>query len=1291
MRRKVFSILLSLAMVITMMPAMTMMSLAEETGVAPAPTVSASNDVSVLMLKATKTGSKYIKLSWNKVSGATKYKVYGNIKGKKLKNLATLKSSKKSYTVKKIKGTKLKAHKVYMFYVQSYKGKKKLTKLAKSRTIAFVTAKTMGKYANPTKITASETDCTVAVGSTKQLTATVTMPKGKKHLSSKYGTKLIYKSNNPSVATVDSKGLVTGVSVGDAKIYIQDLSGLYCTTTVKVLSQDEVAFNTYKQEVLTKCDALLKSDSTYAQKTLVANAKAKINNLQFDSSKSLTDNKAAIDSIYNELKNAISGGEDNPSGPTPAPSTYTVTFDMQGHGTQISSEAGLASGAKATKPTDPTAAGFTFGGWYREATFTTEWNFDTDTVTSNTTLYAKWTAKETAIEEAVVHGSDIQADGKIVKITSGDGKTALILTEDQANELANKINDLLKNSAVADSSGNGLKESTKINNDGLSDIISKLKDGITDNVAKKNLEYKTSADVDLQIKVVLSTVNVNSTEDLTVTSMEFDVTPIATTTVKDSSGKTVSVSADIKSCLTSGVKFRLPIDSSLNDTGNSIAVYHEGKFLGNYEIKGDTPNTYIEIESRYFSKYSYQLLNANNAGATIGDTLYFKFADAVADVENDETITLLKPANGELIISKEISFTVYKNGKDYYATLSAGDGYILNKTNEMEQQITYSCLPKKISDILPAGFPTSDDSAWVTTGGKKTYIDGDDIKVANLTLGKDVTVTKSGDNYVCTSGDATVTFNIKDGAVESITVTGSTDSNGTYVPAGTTFKAVYDTTNDANTLTFYYDAVDHSGEGTVYENGLFDNSQSMGAKWGYNSVRNSVKNVVIDESVKNYDGLTSTAYMFFYMNNAQNIKGAENLDVSNVTDMTYMFGNYGSNTIAFTEVPDVSKWNTSKVENMTGVFYYYAKSSKDLAEVPDVSKWNTSNVTSMESLFNTYGQSSAILNKVPNVSEWDTSKVTNMFKLFNSYAHDSKDLTEVPDVKKWKTGSVTNMSFMFNVYGYTSIKLNDVPNVRVWDTSKVENMKNMFSGYGYTSEELMEGPVVSDWDTTKVEQMEVVFKDYGYNSTKLKDVPDVSNWKTGNVTNMKQMFDNYGNASTNISCVLDLSGWDLSKITGTNGVKVFNFNPKTFNVTIPAKTGDKDNDSNNWYYGDGTNTIAPPAGKSFTLAAKEMTVADVLPEGFPTSKDVGWKNEYNFSMFKDGSNLVIYKSDGHQVDTVPLETVLTKYVNTWKCSSSSYDGSSFTFNMNGDNLVSIEYSYCGWDGYNYADGTYTQQ
>lgn len=69
--------------------------------------------------------------------------------------------------------------------------------------------------------------------------------------------------------------------------------------------------------------------------------------------------------------------------------TYTVTFDTDG-GSSIPSQT-VAAGGKVTKPSNPTKSGSTFDNWYKNAAKTQLWNFATDTVTADTTLYAKWT------------------------------------------------------------------------------------------------------------------------------------------------------------------------------------------------------------------------------------------------------------------------------------------------------------------------------------------------------------------------------------------------------------------------------------------------------------------------------------------------------------------------------------------------------------------------------------------------------------------------------------------------------------------------------------------------------------------------------------------------------------------------------------------------------------------------------------------------------------------------------------------------------------------------------------
>lgn len=68
---------------------------------------------------------------------------------------------------------------------------------------------------------------------------------------------------------------------------------------------------------------------------------------------------------------------------------FTVTYVSNG-GTEVNSEE-VESGQKATKPTDPTRSGYVFKGWFTDdSDFTDAWDFDSDTIASNTTLYAKW-------------------------------------------------------------------------------------------------------------------------------------------------------------------------------------------------------------------------------------------------------------------------------------------------------------------------------------------------------------------------------------------------------------------------------------------------------------------------------------------------------------------------------------------------------------------------------------------------------------------------------------------------------------------------------------------------------------------------------------------------------------------------------------------------------------------------------------------------------------------------------------------------------------------------------------
>jgi uncharacterized repeat protein (TIGR02543 family) len=72
-----------------------------------------------------------------------------------------------------------------------------------------------------------------------------------------------------------------------------------------------------------------------------------------------------------------------------AGANYTVTFDSQG-GSAVATITAIP-GSTITAPAIPTRLGYAFAWWYKEAACVNAWDFSTDTVTSDITLYAKWT------------------------------------------------------------------------------------------------------------------------------------------------------------------------------------------------------------------------------------------------------------------------------------------------------------------------------------------------------------------------------------------------------------------------------------------------------------------------------------------------------------------------------------------------------------------------------------------------------------------------------------------------------------------------------------------------------------------------------------------------------------------------------------------------------------------------------------------------------------------------------------------------------------------------------------
>ena len=174
-----------------------------------------------LQAAASKTTSKSVKLTWNKVKGADGYQIYGAKCGKanKLKLLKdTQKGSTKTYTQKKLKkGT------AYKYVVRAYKviDGKRIT-IAASKCVHVYTDG--GKYGNTKSVKVKKikkSKVTLKKGKTYKLRASEV--KAKKPL--KRHRKLGYESSNEKVATVTSKGVIRAKAKGTCTVYVYAQNG----------------------------------------------------------------------------------------------------------------------------------------------------------------------------------------------------------------------------------------------------------------------------------------------------------------------------------------------------------------------------------------------------------------------------------------------------------------------------------------------------------------------------------------------------------------------------------------------------------------------------------------------------------------------------------------------------------------------------------------------------------------------------------------------------------------------------------------------------------------------------------------------------------------------------------------------------------------------------------------------------------------------------------------------------------------------------------------------------------
>ncbi len=259
----------------------------------------------------------------------------------------------------------------------------------------------------------------------------------------------------------------------------------------------------------------------------------------------------------------------------------------------------------------------------------------------------------------------------------------------------------------------------------------------------------------------------------------------------------------------------------------------------------------------------------------------------------------------------------------------------------------------------------------------------------------------------------------------------------------------------------------------------------------------------------------------FLLASAPNIN---NWDVSNATDMSYMF----NNAVVFNEPLD--KWNVSAVKDMTWMFCYASAFNQP------VDSWNVSKVTSMEAMF----AGDSVFNQPLN--SWNISKVINIANMFagciafnqplnnwnvsavvNMHAVFAGAISFNQPIDKWDVSSAINMGLMFK----SAIAFNQP--IGNWDVSAATQLWGMFH-----SATAFNQPI-GDWDVSGVEGFGEMFMDASaFNQP-------IGAWNTRLALDMSNMFN--GASAFN----QPIEDWNVSRVMTMNGLFV---GAKAFNQSL---------------------------------------------------------------------------------------------------------------------------------------------
>ena len=218
---------------------------------------------------------------------------------------------------------------------------------------------------------------TLKPGESRQLSAEVTPENASDQT-------ITWSSSNDAVVSVEA-GVVTAVKAGTAKITVTTVSGGYTAECDITVEEEQAKLYTVKFET---GGANQINDAVVAEGEKIPEPVTPVREgYVFEGWYS----DAVYTKAWDFAKDTVMSDLTLYARWTAETKSYSVRFETNG-GNRIE-DAVVAEGEKIPEPTVPVREGYAFEGWYSDAAYTKAWDFAKDTVMSDLTLYARWTAE----------------------------------------------------------------------------------------------------------------------------------------------------------------------------------------------------------------------------------------------------------------------------------------------------------------------------------------------------------------------------------------------------------------------------------------------------------------------------------------------------------------------------------------------------------------------------------------------------------------------------------------------------------------------------------------------------------------------------------------------------------------------------------------------------------------------------------------------------------------------------------------------------------------------------------